>query len=184
MPRLPAGLAVLAPFPFRGLAGLPLGLAPLTRPDRVPRWRRPRGRAVRPQPPLQFRGPQLQLLVPLSLSLQFRPQHRVLGVFGLDHRLQPGDQLTLIPAVGRHTRLIGRSLPARPTRGRREAAGHRLVRGASGRSREAEATTEAVRPEQSRPPSGFRLNRLVIQSRCRVQDPGWLPAGAAWRGGR
>ncbi len=78
MPRLPAALAVLAPFPFRGLAGLPLSLASLTRPDRVLRRRHSRGRALRPQPPLQFRDPQLQPPVPLQLSAQ----HRVLGVLG------------------------------------------------------------------------------------------------------
>ena len=78
-----------------------------SRPDRVLRRRRPRGRAVRPQPPLQLRDPQLQPPVPLPLSPQLRPQHRVLGILGLDHCPQPGDQLALIPAAGRHTRLIG-----------------------------------------------------------------------------
>ena len=99
MPRLPAAPAVRAPLPFGGLPGLPLGRAPLARPDRVLRRRRPRGRAVRPQPPLQLRDPQLQPPVPLPLSPQLRPQHRVLGILGLDHCPQPGDQLALIPAA-------------------------------------------------------------------------------------
>ena len=108
MPGLAAALAVLAPFPLRGLPLLlPPGLAPLPRPDAGPSTAGyqssccPTRAGASSSATLSSKPP-----VPLRLSLQLGPQQRILGVPGLDHGPQPGDQGTLIPAA-RYPRLTG-----------------------------------------------------------------------------
>ena len=86
MPRLPAPPPVLPPLPLRLL---PQRAAPLLRPDRFPRARRARIRAVHPQPALQLRQPQPQPPLPLPGRVQLRPQRRDLGILRLDHGTQP-----------------------------------------------------------------------------------------------
>lgn len=54
--------------------------------------------AVHPQQALQLGDPQLQPAFPLQRRGQLRAQPGVLGVPCLDHRAQPGQQLTLLPA--------------------------------------------------------------------------------------
>jgi hypothetical protein len=98
MPGLPARLAVLAPVPFRFLPLASPRLAPLACPDALLRRRRPRVGTVLIQPPFQLRHPQFQPPPQLPLRVQPRPQHPDLGVLRLDHGLQPGQQLTLLPA--------------------------------------------------------------------------------------
>ena len=107
MARLPAPLAVLAALPLRRIPPLPLRLAALLRPDALLRRRRPGVSAVLPEPTFQLRDPQLQPAAQLPLGRQLRAQHRVLGVLGLDHSPQPGQQLTLLPGTSRQIRRIG-----------------------------------------------------------------------------
>ena len=107
MPGLPAALAVRPALAFRRLPRLPLRPAAFPGPDRVLRRRRARGRAVLPQPAFQLGGLQLQQAAPLQQTAQLRPQHRILGVLGLDDRPQPGEQLTQLPGISRQARHIG-----------------------------------------------------------------------------
>ena len=74
-------------------------------PDRVLGRRDTRVRAVRSEPPLQFRDPQLQPPELLPRDLKLGPQHRVLSILGLDDSPQPDDQSTLIPLP--FSKLIG-----------------------------------------------------------------------------
>jgi hypothetical protein len=99
MPRLPAALAVRPALAFRRLPRLSLRPAAFPGHDRVLRRRRARGRAVLPQPAFQLGDLQLQQTAPLQQTAQFRPQHRVLGVLGLDDRPQPGEQLRQLPRI-------------------------------------------------------------------------------------
>src|SRR6266851_8805944 len=108
MPGLAAALTVLTAFPLRRLPVLlPLGLAPLPCPDRVLRRRDAGVRAVRPESAFQLRDPQLQAPGLLTRNVKLSSQHGDLRVLGLDDSPQPGDQRTLVPAAGRHPRIIG-----------------------------------------------------------------------------
>ncbi len=103
MAGLPASPAVLAPLPLGLLAVPALGLAALPRPDGFPRRRRPRVDAVFPQPPLQPGDLQPQPLPQLPPSAQ----QADLSVLRLNHRTQPGQQLTLLQVPARRIGLIG-----------------------------------------------------------------------------
>src|SRR6266550_3851286 len=102
MPGLTAPLAVLAPLAFRFLPPRP---PRLFRPDPLLRARRPRVRAVHPQPAFHLRQPQLQPALPLPRRFQPRRQRRNLLILRLDHSPQPRHQVTLL--LTGHARLIG-----------------------------------------------------------------------------
>lgn len=111
MPGLPAPLAVLPP---AAVGVRPLRLAPLPRPDALLRRRGARVTAVRPQPPFQLLQPQLKPPPQLTLSLQLRPQRRVLGIPRPSHGTQPREQLAL-PRVRIPLASLIRHAPNAPT---------------------------------------------------------------------
>jgi hypothetical protein len=110
MAGLPARLAVLAAIPLRFLPPRP---PRLFSPDSLLRGRRPRVRAVRPQPALQLRQPQFQPPLALPRRVKARLQHPDLGVLRPQHLPQPRVRSTQPGGVIRHG-LIGHA-PRAPT---------------------------------------------------------------------
>ena len=136
MAGLAAPLAVPASLPLRLLPRPPLFLGP----DPLLRGRRPRVRAVHPQPALQLRQPQLQPPLALPRRVKAAPQHPDLGVLRPQRLPQPRVRSTQ-PGVIRHG-LIGHA-PQAPT----SAAADQIdKRGTSARCPGTTGTTRSADP--------------------------------------